>query len=169
MVGVEADAQYVGFGHNGSGTSNYTFTPTGGNPANYGLAFVPVPGLAAPTVFYNQRRLDYYGTVRGRLGYAFDRFLAFGTGGFAYSNNGTGYAVGGGLEYALTNNITIRGEYLYVNLDRGTGAGTAVYDQAANTFTTTQTGGRENFNVVRGAINYKLDLAAPFAPVVARY
>jgi outer membrane immunogenic protein len=71
-----------------------------------------------------RQKLDYLGTVRGRVGYAFDRFLVYGTGGFAYgkvdysanffnSTNGalaytnrytetaTGYVYGGGVEYAL--------------------------------------------------------------------
>lgn len=168
VVGIEADAQYLGLGRN-NGASNYTFTPTNGNVFNNGTAFVPNAGNAAPTVIVHPRRIDYFGTVRGRLGYGFDRFLAYGTGGIAYSDNRVGYAVGGGLEYAVTNHVTIRGEYLYVNLDRGNGANTAVYNQAANTFTTSPTGGRESFNVVRAALNYKFDFAAPTVPVVARY
>ena len=68
-------------------------------------------------------RLDYLGTIRGRLGYAYDRFLFYGTGGFAYgtvehsatldvpglgsmaaanlTTNEIGFAYGGGVEYAL--------------------------------------------------------------------
>ena len=90
-------------------------------------------------------RIDYLGTVRGRLGYAlFDGRLApYLTGGFAYgrvasSNSlncsacgaggaavsnltsgaamGTGWAVGGGTDYALTNHLSMRVEYLYTEL-----------------------------------------------------
>ncbi|MBI4723668.1 MAG: porin family protein, partial [Rhodomicrobium sp.] len=61
--------------------------------------------------------LNYFGTVRGRLGYAFDRALVYATGGFAYgeleaaaaipllgwswhgSEVETGYVLGGGVEY----------------------------------------------------------------------
>jgi len=92
--------------------------------------------------------LDYLGTIRGRLGYAYDRFMVYGTGGFAYggvdhnanvlggsgippisvnfSSTETGFAYGGGIEYALpmdwfyrvsnTNAVTIRGEYLRYEL-----------------------------------------------------
>ena len=87
-------------------------------------------------------KLDYLGTVRARLGYVvYDRLLIFATGGFAYgdvrtttsvvpnavpgglwsgSTNNTrgGYAVGGGAEYALTNNVTLKGEYLYYDLGK---------------------------------------------------
>jgi outer membrane immunogenic protein len=80
---------------------------------------------------------DVFGTIRGRIGYAFDRFLVFGTGGLAIAgdvdfrrdspfggafdfqkkSSGTryGYAVGGGVEYAVTDNVIVRGEYQYVD------------------------------------------------------
>ena len=73
--------------------------------------------------------LNYLGTVRGRVGYSFDRFLPYLTGGFAYGqstikvpavgkSNPThyGWVLGGGVEYALTNNITAKVEGLYVDL-----------------------------------------------------
>jgi outer membrane immunogenic protein len=70
-------------------------------------------------------------TERVRLGYAMDRTLFFLTGGYAgIQTHGTytdfvnglagsqnrwqsGGVVGAGLEYAITNNITLKGEYLY--------------------------------------------------------
>ena len=75
-----------------------------------------------------------FGTVRGRLGFAFDRALIYVTGGLAYggvgmrtsSSNTTrsaGWTVGGGLEYAFTNNWTAKIEGLYVNIDRGNNNG----------------------------------------------
>jgi outer membrane immunogenic protein len=73
--------------------------------------------------------LNYLGTVRGRVGYAFDRFLPYLTGGFAYGGSTItvpgvgksspvhyGWTLGGGIEYALTNNITAKLEGLYVDL-----------------------------------------------------
>jgi outer membrane immunogenic protein len=71
---------------------------------------------------------DWFGTVRGRLGYAFDRSLLYVTGGLAYGNvNGTspfssfsttntGWALGGGLEFALQGPWTMKVEYLHVDL-----------------------------------------------------
>jgi opacity protein-like surface antigen len=77
------------------------------------------------------------GTVRGRVGYSWDRFLVYATRGFAYGQVNSqvnisvpggggvsiavspmrmGWTVGGGFEYAITNNLTIKTEYLYVDL-----------------------------------------------------
>jgi len=68
-------------------------------------------------------------TVRGRLGYAADRYMPFVTGGAAFGNieastpgfpqggaDRTGWTLGGGLEAALVNNWTAKVEYLYVDL-----------------------------------------------------
>ncbi|HUG62892.1 MAG TPA: outer membrane protein [Methylomirabilota bacterium] len=66
-------------------------------------------------------------TVRARVGYAFDRFMVYGTGGLALgfgeakingesdSNTHVGWAAGAGVEAALTDNITARAEYLYID------------------------------------------------------
>jgi outer membrane immunogenic protein len=72
----------------------------------------------------------YLGTVRGRVGYSFDRFLPYLTGGLAYGNikakvdpaglsatkTKLGWTIGGGLEYAFMGNWTAKAEYLYVDL-----------------------------------------------------
>ncbi len=74
------------------------------------------------------------GTVRARAGYAIDRALIYGTGGLAVANfdttvsNGVvsqkadktraGWVVGGGVEYAVTNQISVKGEYLYENFGK---------------------------------------------------
>jgi outer membrane immunogenic protein len=74
------------------------------------------------------------GTLRARLGYAWDRVLLYGTGGFAWSRHAsdeqkvlflqiadtqslTGYALGLGVEYGITQNLSAKAEYLYVHLD----------------------------------------------------
>ena len=86
-------------------------------------------------------KLDWFGTARGRLGYTVNNWLLFGTGGFAWGNDKltrtqvagvtggaiagrvetaskmkTGWTVGGGLEYGLTPNWSVKAEYLYVSL-----------------------------------------------------
>lgn len=80
-----------------------------------------------------ESQLNYLGTVRGRIGYAFDRALFYGHGGFAYgeteqsvsaggttlfsgSTGRTGWVIGAGLEYALTDRISFGTEYSYVDL-----------------------------------------------------
>ena len=49
---------------------------------------------------------------------AFDRALIYATGGFAFADDATGWTLGGGLEYAFTNNLSAKIEGLYVNLDQ---------------------------------------------------
>ena len=70
-------------------------------------------------------------TLTGRVGAAFDRLLVYGKGGLAIADDQstftpvggatltdtvtrTGWTVGAGLEYALTNNWTVRAEYDYL-------------------------------------------------------
>ncbi|HQR91671.1 MAG TPA: outer membrane beta-barrel protein, partial [Caulobacter sp.] len=77
--------------------------------------------------------IDYLGTIRARVGYAFDRVLPYITGGVAYgktdfgtiygtstSETNWGWVIGAGVEYAFTNNITAKLEYLYIDLDGST-------------------------------------------------
>lgn len=81
-------------------------------------------------------KTDFFGTIRGRLGYAMGRFLPYVTGGFAWvdvenaggnpandqrfltiSETRPGYVLGAGAEYAFTNNMIARLEYLYIDVD----------------------------------------------------
>ena len=60
----------------------------------------------------------------------------------------TGWTLGGGLEYAVTNNFTVKLEGLYVNLDRGgddTPFDTGVFLNRDD----------YEFGVVRAGLNYK--------------
>lgn len=91
-------------------------------------------------------KVDWFGTVRARIGYAAsDRFMVYGTGGLAYGHvksyiNGditsggalvgsidesksktkAGWTIGAGAEYAITNNWTLKSEYLYTDLGKTT-------------------------------------------------
>jgi outer membrane immunogenic protein len=85
-----------------------------------------------PGVLFESSHLDYFGTVRGRLGYAFGSTLLYGTGGFAYGKlhddicclartfdgTVTGYVVGGGLEYKFNPAWSLKAEYQYINFGR---------------------------------------------------
>ncbi len=138
--------------------------------ANYALGGIGV-----------SNRDDIEGSIRGRLGYAFDRFLVYGTGGAAFgdfrnsyvntltgggdtlSHTRVGYTVGGGVEYAVTNNFSLRAEYRfsdfgnYTDILGGTTAGGVAVRH------------RDTENRVQGGFSYKFDTFAPAAPVVARY
>ncbi|POR42094.1 outer membrane beta-barrel protein [Methylobacterium sp. V23] len=174
VVGIEADAQYVDFGR-----ERNRFAATG--PLAAQQVFNPA-GISG---------LDYFGTVRGRLGYAFDRVLFYGTGGFAYGSGGgrdfglpnrsrddfqTGWAAGGGIEYALPTDsflnffrssaVTLKVEGLYVNLDQGNrNNGAFAINNAGAVITTASpgvvlvSGGTQvrntEFAVVRAGLNYK--------------
>lgn len=96
-------------------------------------------------------KIDYFGTARGRIGYAWDRVLVYGTGGYAYAHvktsavagvpalvipgaavvpgfvaaagvntNHNGWVAGAGIEYAITNNLTWKTEYQYLDFERKT-------------------------------------------------
>jgi outer membrane immunogenic protein len=77
---------------------------------------------------------DYLASIRGRVGYAWDRTLIFGTGGVAFTRASvdasaggatfsedqsyTGWTVGGGAEYAFTDNLIGRLEYRYYDFGK---------------------------------------------------
>ena len=103
--------------------------------------------------------LDWFGTVRGRVGYAVGAALLYGTGGAAFggvqdkltvggttkthSATDTGYAAGGGVEYAFNPSWSGKVEYQYINL--GNDAVTNTPDSA--TF-------NHEYNTVRLGLNY---------------
>jgi outer membrane immunogenic protein len=86
-----------------------------------------------------QTSSDWLATIRGRVGYAFDRVLIYGTAGgaagdvkgtfsgtlfgtpFSISSDSSefGWTAGGGIEYGITENLTARVEYLFVDLGNG--------------------------------------------------
>ena len=144
-------------------------------------------------------RSDWQASARGRLGYAWDRWMIYATGGAAFINAkvGTnfiattaagfnfpatvltdektlvGWTVGGGLEYAITNNwiVGVEGRYSNygtTNFNAGQLATVATGTPAAPVFTfapATQTIKLETFEVM-GRLSYKFDWGGP---VVARY
>ncbi|MEP0519044.1 MAG: outer membrane protein [Hyphomicrobiales bacterium] len=98
---------------------------------------------------------DLTGSIRGRVGYAFDRILAYGTGGVAFADvsasDGTvsddnwhsGYVVGAGIEAAMSENVLARVEYLYTDFG----------DETYNL--TTATDADLSSHTVRAGIGYK--------------
>jgi outer membrane immunogenic protein len=131
-------------------------------------------------------RLDWFGTVRGRTGIAVDRFLIYGTAGVAFgqakanevvtgfqgqgfpptgqvtavastSENHIGWTAGGGVEWLLSRSLSIKVEYLYVDL------GSASYRFTGTNFTTVPSSPHTtdsfpadlNFQIVRAGANYR--------------
>jgi outer membrane immunogenic protein len=102
---------------------------------------------------------DWFGTFRGRVGYSFDRFLPYFTGGLAYGNidanragfagssdTNVGWTVGAGIEGVIAGNWTAKLEYLYADLGDTTCSAVSC-GVATNIDLTT--------NVVRAGLNYR--------------
>jgi high affinity Mn2+ porin len=107
VLGIEADASF-------------------GSPLD-GVALVPAPFNAT---------IDYTGTLRGRVGYAFGRWMPYLTGGFAWGHTHvnindpagglisspgqyhTGWTAGAGAEFAVSGNWSAKAEYSYIDLSR---------------------------------------------------
>ncbi len=123
---------------------------------------VTFPGSGPPDDFY-EARIRWQASVRGRLGYAFDRTLLYVTGGAAFadirhtytlapvgpveefSKTKTGWTVGGGVEHAFAPNWTARVEYRYS--DFGT---------ITNVPVTTFAGFAEDHDVIEHAVRFGL-------------
>ncbi|HZH09780.1 MAG TPA: outer membrane beta-barrel protein [Microvirga sp.] len=119
VVGVEGDLQWADFG-----STTYDLGADG---------------------LYTVDSDDWFGTARVRAGVAFDRALIYATGGFAFTDNRSGWVVGGGLEYAFTNNLSAKIEGLYVNLEED--------DFTVNG--TTYSTGETDFGVIRAGLNFR--------------
>lgn len=120
--------------------------------------------------------LNWIGTVTGRLGYAFDRVLIYAKGGFAFAGEShdltiadvtastdktrTGWTVGGGLEFALDNNWSMKGEYNFIDL--GNKNVSFVSDGVSLPVNIDQ-----QIHVAKFGINYRFGAGGP--PVAARY
>jgi outer membrane immunogenic protein len=179
VAGIEADFD----------TSNVRGNASPAATTNLGI------GGIQPALIPAGRNLDWFGTVRARLGFLpMERLLVFATAGLAYgktssnasisvrvtgpvvpvpadgttlscvgtapcvatatSQTSAGWTIGGGLEYAIWNNITVKAEYLYVNLGNqtihliaippatGTGSIATKFDDAA-------------YSIVRAGLNYR--------------
>jgi outer membrane immunogenic protein len=124
---------------------------------------------------YDQK-IDWFGTVRGRIGLATGPVLSYVTGGYAYGNVNTsiteagigtvfssskvqnGWVVGSGVEAALGGNWTGKIEYLYLNM----GNKSYAFDPFAQTLNTEV---REN--IFRVGLNYRVGGNSAYAPVAA--
>jgi outer membrane immunogenic protein len=122
-----------------------------------------------------EANIDVWGTLRARLGMAFDSVLIYGTGGLAWAsvdydlraNNFTtggsgkidssetrvGWTVGGGVEWAIDDNWSFGAEYLYVDLGDYTIDGPA--DDGADNPEVISTKAEPNFQSVKAFVNFR--------------
>jgi outer membrane immunogenic protein len=103
----------------------------------------------APWKFSN----PWFGTLRGRIGYAMNNILVYGTGGLAYADlkgelsgltetkTELGWTLGLGMEVGLTPNWSAKVEYLYMDL-------------GSRAFSVTGTDNGLSANVLRLGVNY---------------
>jgi outer membrane immunogenic protein len=178
LVGIETDFDWSGI--RGTGSSSFSFPPI--------LA-------SSPSNFAVNQNVEWFGTVRGRLGWTpTNSMLLYGTAGFAYgrvtenavlnapapgvsdiiggfgflcvtgsncflgnsSRTASGWTAGGGVEYALWQNLSVRAEFLYVDLGGGdTVRVTAVNGNGATPSSFSAMFSGLDFYVARGGLNWK--------------
>ena len=144
-------------------------------------------GFVLPDSVNSTRIGDAYGVIAARIGYTWDRTLLYAKAGAAFMsssysfidpcttggcggntlsifNNGTAvtYALGAGIEYAFTNNWSIKGEYLYLGvrpaLLQSGQSGVGIPATFANT------ANDPGIHTVKIGINYRWG-----GPIVAKY
>jgi iron complex outermembrane recepter protein len=111
---------------------------------------------------------NWLATVRGRIGYAFDRILAYGTGGAAFgdvranfsndpvsSATEAGWTVGAGVEVAFAANWTAKAEYLFVDLRNGLCMADCAIQHPRTMPTIPDIAVTFNESLVRAGVNYK--------------
>jgi outer membrane immunogenic protein len=131
---------------------------------------------------------DWYAALTGRVGFAWDRVLIYGKAGVGFANisstvidacntgacggalltatgssNNAFWVAGGGIEYAFSNNWSVKGEYLYLGIDKtysvcgvgSNGAVSATFCSAHNI---------QGVHTGKFGVNYHFN-----SPVVARY
>jgi outer membrane immunogenic protein len=146
------------------------------------LTAVGIPGVLFPTLSTASTQLDWFGTARGRIGYAWNQFMLYGTGGLAFgqvsdtatsatvppppfgtgtsSSTRAGWAAGGGFEWAFMPSWSVKGEYLHVDL--GSVTTRVLFAVSPTDFLDYRF--RHNYDIVRVGLNYKWG-----GPVVAKY
>ena len=177
VLGVEGDIR-------GGGLSATTRVPAGG-----------LTNFPAGTNF--KASSDWNASVRGRVGYAWNQFLFYGTGGVAFADanlkanfasgtapDGTalpghtasksttlmGPTVGGGIEYAMTPNISLAAEYRYTDYGHdsfhlGSVATTGAHGAVATSPASGTIGLRDNTVMLKA--NYHFGAPPPPPPMVA--
>jgi outer membrane immunogenic protein len=154
VLGAETDAQWSGV--TAQNESNVLESGYGGVSNN------------------DRTTLEWFGTSRARLGFAQREMLAYITGGVAYGQinhwamqgqggglfgNGAsymraGWAAGAGADYAMTSDLSLRAEYLYVSLAGISGVSTGVVAPNVPLIGQFSTGSVSS-NIMRVGVNWK--------------
>ena len=162
VVGLETDAQWSGITASHQASSGPALTDIGNG-------------------------LDWFGTTRARLGWASGSTLTYVTGGVAYgevsarglqisgglfSGSATqtkaGWTIGGGVEYALSKNLSLKAEYLYVDFGGVSGSAYGVAPPPVQPFVGSFSTGHFGANVTRIGLNWRF-CGQPAAPVMVKY
>jgi opacity protein-like surface antigen len=202
VAGAESDMDWADVNNNHiTNTNSWAYTIT--------------PSVSQISSNSNRIGLDWLGTTRARIGYAFGNFMPYMTGGVAYgqlSSNGVGvnsfgyggtgfaarfnssgaqsysavkigWALGAGTEYKVTENISMKAEYLYTQLS---GINGGAYSTSAGATScggcspstnvstngplfTQSTMGAFGIHQARVGLNYHTDWLASKPAVVAKY
>jgi len=148
MIGVTAGYNWQGMG------SPFVFGLEGD------IDWANIKGnVVCPAATTCETKTTWFGTFRGRVGYAFDRIMPYVTGGVAFGNiqaNRTGFSgassgnlgwtVGVGLEAAIADRLTGKLEYLYASIG-DTNCSIAECGTAANVDL--------RLNILRAGLNYR--------------
>lgn len=160
VYGVEFDAETLpGASKTATGVSNgYSAVPAG-------TAITLTSSVGNSWLF----------TARGRIGYAFNDVLVYGTGGLAVTRlntnvtyydgvadtgsatqaeNKAGWAAGGGVEWALSKGWSVKAEYLFVKFGSVTASG-AIIDPNRGYSNAISTSADLTAQLARAGINYK--------------
>lgn len=160
VIGLEADINYADISSERSGF-------------NRGRGYYDSESIVAKS------SVNWFGTLRARVGALVnDRLLIFATGGLAFggvevsgryiygdgrtdrgiggkrSSTRTGWTLGAGLEYAITDNLTLKGEYAYVDLGSKTHRFSENYQNLNNIYYTSARD-EAHFHVIRAGLNYR--------------
>lgn len=138
----------------------------------------PNTGVTGVYTLTNSVRATWLSTIRGRVGWAVDNVLLYGTGGLAItdlkssntlsdtsafnefanwgaSSTRTGWTVGAGIEWALSRNWTIKAEYLYVHFDSITANGVATTTFAPGYGSAISTTTDLSAHIARAGVNFR--------------
>jgi outer membrane immunogenic protein len=189
VFGLEADIQ----GSSQGGSTNFICPGASGGPLPGGVmgtcsaghlpdgAAIPAPAVTDGL----SERLDWFGTVRGRLGFTITpTVLAYGTGGLAFGRVGTtdtisgtnfsltgassaiaavlssdttkaGWTIGGGVETALGGHWTGKIEYLYIDLGSVSGSIVTPIVTPSRDFLAASFTSHVTDNILRVGVNYR--------------